>query len=80
MRKEELKGYHRRQIDNKQMKLEDEFRLEQEHSTKTQALLDHHEKYFYSYAEQCMQEWDENGKNIKPLMLELKSYKKRLVA
>ena len=44
MRKEELMGYHKRQIDKKTKKVEDDFRLEQEHSTKTQALLDQNEK------------------------------------
>ena len=35
MRKEELMGYHKRQIDKKTKKAEDDFRVEQEHSTKT---------------------------------------------
>lgn len=35
MRKEELMNYHRRQIEKKTKKAEDDFRMEQEHSTKT---------------------------------------------
>ena len=50
-----------------------------EHATKTQALLDQKDKQFYSYAEQCIKEWKDQGKNVTPLIMELKSYKKRLV-
>ena len=57
LRGEELKSFHRRQIDVKQAKAEDEFRVELMAQAKAQALLDHSEKQFYSYAEQCMQEW-----------------------
>jgi hypothetical protein len=39
------------------MKAEDAFREELMAQAKAQALLDHNEKQFYSYAEQCMQEW-----------------------
>jgi len=35
MRKEELKSYHARQMENKMKKAEDEFRQEQEAATKT---------------------------------------------
>jgi len=48
-------------------------------ATKTQALLDNNEKQFYSYAEQAVRDWEAQGKNVKPLILELKNYKKRLV-
>ena len=40
-------------------------------------LNDQQEKNFYSYAEQCIQEWQGQGKNIKPLIMELKNYKKQ---
>jgi hypothetical protein len=50
-RKEELKSYHKRQMDIKQKKAEEEFRKEIEEAAKTQALLDQQEKTFYSYAE-----------------------------
>ena len=42
------------------------------------ALLDVKEKEFYSYAERCVKEWQDQGKNVKPLILELKGYKKRV--
>ena len=56
-----------------------EFRDEQVNALKTQALLDQQEKNFYSYAEKCIQDWQAQGKNVKPLIMELKNYKKRVV-
>ena len=41
-------------------------------------MVDQQEKHFYSYAEKCMQEWEANGKNIKPLLLEIKGQAKSL--
>jgi hypothetical protein len=46
---------------------------------KTQALLDQQEKNFYSYAEKCITDWQGQGKNVKPLIMELKGYKKRVL-
>lgn len=56
-----------------------EFREKNEASLQAQALLDQQEKNFYSYAERCIAEWQAQGKNVKPLILELKSYPKRIV-
>lgn len=79
LRCEELKGYLHKQMEDKQRKIEEQFRLELQAQAKAQALLDHNEKQFYSYAEECVKGWHESGKNVKPLILELKNYKKRLV-
>lgn len=80
MRNKEVKGYLKKQMEVKQRKVEDEFKRELQEQTKAQALLDQQEKTFYSYAEQCVKQWQDNGKNVKPLILELKGYKKRLVS
>ena len=42
-------------------------------------MLDEEEKKFHTYAEQAIKEWKENGKNVKPLIIELKNIKKRSV-
>ena len=55
------------------------FQNEQANALKTQALLDQQEKNFYSYAEQCIRDWQDQGKNVKPLIMELKNYKKRVL-
>lgn len=79
MRAEDLKAFLKRQMDVKQRKVEEEFKRELEQSTKAQALLDEKEKHFYNYAAQAIQEWGGNGKNVKPLIMELKGYNKRIV-
>lgn len=63
----------------KTKKVEDEFKRELEEATKANALIDQKEKEFYSYAEKCIREWQDSGKNVTPLILELKNYKKRIV-
>ena len=54
------------------------FKGDAEASLQAQALLDQQEKNFYSYAERCIAEWQSQGKNVKPLIMELKNYKKRI--
>ena len=49
-----------------------------ENVAKNTALLDEHDKKFYSYAEQAIKQWQDSGKNIKPLIMELKSYNKKV--
>jgi 23S rRNA pseudoU1915 N3-methylase RlmH len=67
-----------RQIDQKKEKAEQEFRKELEQNTLTAALLDEKNKQFYSYAERAIKQWQDNGKTVTPLIVELKSYKKKI--
>ncbi len=78
LRAQELQKHLRNQKQFKEKLAEEEFRTEMEAQTSAQALLDQQEKNFYSYAEQCIKEWQATGKNVKPLILELKGYKKRI--
>jgi len=68
-----------KQSEIKRIKAEEQFKLDNVASLQTQALLDQQEKNFYSYAERCIKEWQEQGKNVKPLIMELKNYRKRIV-
>jgi hypothetical protein len=77
LRSKELADFLKFQEDQKRRIAEDEFRREQKNATKAQALLDQQEKHFYSYAEQAIQEWRGEGKNVTPLILELKSQAKQ---
>ena len=77
-RNEEMKDYLRKQIENRQKKAEEEYKQDLEEGTRTQALLDQQEHSFYSYAEQAVKQWQDSGKNVKPLILELKNYKKKV--
>lgn len=78
-RQAQLKTFQKNQLTKKQKEIEKEFIAEQEAQLKTQALLDQQTKNFYSYAEEAVQTWQEGGKNVKPLILELKGYKKKIV-
>jgi len=63
----------------KKKKLEAEILKELEDAQKVRLALDDEEKVFNSYAEKCLSEWSDNGKNIKPMLLELQKYKKKIV-
>lgn len=78
-RQAELKKFQRIQSAKIQERAKREFEQEQQAALKAQALLDQQEKNFYSYAEKAIKQWEANGKNVKPLILELKGYKKKLV-
>ena len=56
-RAKELADFIKTQNDAKQAKAIKEFQESQVNAVKTQALLDQQEKNFYSYAEQCIAEW-----------------------
>ena len=56
-RARELADFIKTQNDAKQAKAIKEFQNDQVNAVKTQALLDQQEKNFYSYAEQCIAEW-----------------------
>ena len=57
---------------------EDRKRKREQAQMQAKAVIDQQEKGFYSFAEQALKEWGNQGKNVKPLILELKSYKKRV--
>ena len=78
MRNEDMKGYLRKQIEVRQKKAEEDYKEELAEAARTQALLDAQEKGFYSYAEQALKQWQNQGKNITPIILELKNYKKKV--
>ncbi len=77
-RSEDMKEYLRKQVEARSKKAEEDFKSELAEAARTQALLDQQEKGFYSYAEQALKEWQDKGKNVTPIILELKNYKKRV--
>lgn len=72
-------AFLKKQSDAKREKAENQFREDNIASVQAQALLDQQEKNFYSYAERCIKDWDQAGKNVKPLIIELKNYRKRIL-
>ena len=77
-RRVELTNYLKKQADEKNTRAQEEFVNSQHEALHNQALMDQQEKNFYSYAEKCIAEWTAQGKNVKPLILELKNYKKKV--
>jgi len=77
-RVEDLKGYLKKQIEVKQKRAQEDYKAELEQATRAVAVVDEQQRGFYSYAEEALKTWGANGKNVKPLILELKSYKKRV--
>jgi hypothetical protein len=77
-RSEDMKDYLRKQVEARSKKAEEDFKTELAEAARTQAMLDQQEKGFYSYAEQALKEWQDKGKNVTPIILELKNYKKRV--
>lgn len=66
------------QAETKKNISENQFRADNKASVEAQALQDQQEKNFYSYAERCIRDWEAAGKNVKPLIIELKNYRKRI--
>lgn len=76
LRNLELQEHLKQQREAKAKIAEYEFRKEQKAATKAQALIDQQEKHFYSYAEKAISDWKKEGKNVTPLILELKAQAK----
>lgn len=74
-----MTNYLRKQVDDKNRKAQEDFIAEQHAALRNNALKDQQDKNFYSYAEKCIAEWSSQGKNVKPLLMELKNYKKKVV-
>ncbi len=68
----------KRQVELKKEKAEKEFKEEIAERDRAIANLDENDKQFYSYAERAIKDWADAGKNIKPLIVELKNYKKKV--
>jgi len=77
-RNKNLQNYHKSQIDVKRQKNEDKFIKESEDAYKTLIMLNNEQDNFLNYAEHCVKEYQAQGKDITPLIIELGNYKKKL--
>ena len=73
-----LANYHKHQILMKKQKANDEFVIDQESAFKTKLMLNNEQDDFLNYAEGYIREYYNQGKDITPLILDLKAYKKKL--
>jgi uncharacterized protein YchJ len=76
-RAKNLKDYHNSQIENRKKKAEEEFKTDFENAIKTKLMLQNEQDEFLKYAEEWVNEYYQDGKNITPLLLNLKEYKKK---
>jgi len=74
-----LQDFLKFQMQEKKGKAEEAFIKDQENAYKTKAILEKEEDDFLKYAESWVKEYHSSGKDIKPLMLELKRLKKKNV-
>jgi len=65
------------QMDIKKQKAEDEFVKDQEDAYKTNLMMQKEQDEFMRFADECIGEYHQSGKNIVPLILDLKNYKKK---
>ena len=77
MRNKNLQNYHKMQMEIKRQNAEEEFINDQEDAYKTNLMLQNEQDEFMRYADGCIGEYHSSGKNLIPLILDLKSYKKK---
>lgn len=75
----EMQSYLQKQVESKNRKAQEDYVMEMHTALRNNSLQDQQDKNFYSYAEKCISEWQAQGKNVKPLIMELKNYKKKAV-
>lgn len=79
-RNKNLQKFHVKQIDLKKVKGEKDFRENLENAFKTSLMLQNENDEFLKYAEGWIQDYYKDGKDITPLLLDLKAYKKKIYA
>ena len=77
LKEKDLKEYQKLQYEEKKRKVMDEFIQLNQDTYKNLQRLDKENDDFIKYAEYHIQEYQKQGKNIQPLLLELKKYKQK---
>ena len=73
-----LSNNHKAHIEVKRQKAEEYFVKEHEDAYKTKLMLNSEQDEFLKYAEGWVRDYYNQGKDITPLILDLKNYKKKL--
>ena len=79
MRKQKVKDlheYYRQQIEEKKKKALNDFIIEKRDGLQNRDRINKEEEEFFKFAEEKIKSYYEQGKNIVPMLLELKKYKK----
>jgi hypothetical protein len=77
LKERELKEYQKLQYEEKKRRVMDDFARLNEDAYKNMQRLDNENDDFIKYAEYHIQEYKKQGKNIRPLLIELKKYKQK---
>ncbi|MFO0515419.1 MAG: hypothetical protein ACK5YA_01065 [bacterium] len=73
-----LQEFHKYQIEIRKKKTEEDFKTDMETAFKTKLMLQNENDEFLKYAEGWIQDYYKDGKDITPLLLDLKQYKKNI--
>ncbi len=79
MRKKKVKDlheYYRHQIEEKKKKALNDFIIEKRDGLQNREMINKEEEEFFKFAEEKIKSYHDQGKNIVPMLLELKKYKK----
>ena len=79
MRKQKVKDLHeqyRQQIEEKKKRALNDFIIEKRDGLQNREMINKEEEEFFKFAEEKIKSYHEQGKNIVPMLLELKKYKK----
>jgi len=89
MRNKNLQNFQKMQMEQKRLKAEEEFMSNQEDAYRTKSnlltfinftvMLQTEIDDYLRYAEEIVKEYYNAGKDIKPLILDLKNYKKKML-
>lgn len=71
----QINEFNKRMAQEKQQKMEDDIRREMQRDIETQERIKNEKKDFFKYAEKCINNWESQGKNVMPMLLEMKKYK-----
>lgn len=77
-RSKNLQNFHKFQMDIRKKQAEDDFKSDLENAFKTKLMLQNENDEFLKYAEGWIREYYKDGKDIVPLLLDLKQYKKNI--
>ena len=77
LRNRNLQNYHRMQMEIKKQIAEDDFIKNQEDAYKTNIMMQNEQDEFMKYADYNIGEYHKQGKNLIPMILDLKTYKKK---
>lgn len=75
----QISDFNRKRAEEKKLEIEQRILREYEEAEQLKNGLDLEKKEFYSYTEKCVREWESQGKNVTPLLLEMKKHKDFLI-